>query len=88
MNGERIREIVLEVAEIEDGELTETGLFIEDYDMDSITAVAIQAAIELEFNVVFDDDQHARMTSLAALREILAEMITASALSRGEASPV
>ncbi|MCP2256519.1 acyl carrier protein [Streptoalloteichus tenebrarius] len=80
---DRIREIVLELAELEDGELTETDLFVEDLGLESLTLVEIQAAIEREFDVVFEEGQYRRMVSLAALREVFAEVRAAAAPQTG-----
>jgi acyl carrier protein len=70
---DRIREIVLELAEIEEVDLSETSLFKEDLGLASLTVIEIQAAIEREFNLVIDEQQSVLMVNLAAVREVFAE---------------
>lgn len=71
---DRIREIVLERAELEDDLLDETSLFHEEYGLASITLLEIQAAIELEYDVVISNEQAIRMVNLAGVREVFAEV--------------
>lgn len=70
---DRLRDIVLERAELEDDVLDETSLFHEDYGLPSITVLEIQAVIELEYDVVISNEQSARMVNLASVREVFAE---------------
>ncbi|WP_116248382.1 acyl carrier protein [Nocardiopsis sp. FIRDI 009] len=70
---DRIREIVLELSELEDDELDETSLFIDDYGLDSMVQVEIVAAVEREYTLVIDDAKARRMTSLSSVREVVAQ---------------
>ncbi|WP_159447816.1 acyl carrier protein [Streptoalloteichus hindustanus] len=72
---DRVREIVLELAELDDGALDETSRFVEDCGIDSMTLVEIVAAVEREYALVFEEDQIRRMVNLAALREVFAEAL-------------
>ena len=78
---DRIREIVLELAEIEEVDLSETSLFKEDLGLASLTVIEIQAAIEREFNLVIDEPQSVLMVNLAAVREVFAEARRCAAAS-------
>lgn len=70
---ERIKEIVTEILEIEDDEVTETSLFADDHGADSLRAIEILAALEKEFNVVIDQAELSRMVNLQGVHEVVAE---------------
>ncbi|MQA26067.1 MAG: acyl carrier protein [Micromonosporaceae bacterium] len=69
----RIKEIVCEVLEINQDELTDTSLFREEHGADSLRAIEIVALLEKEFNVVVDQAQFTRMVDLAGVRGVIAE---------------
>jgi acyl carrier protein len=71
---DRIRDIVLERTEVDDDVLDETSLFHEDYGLNSIVVVEIQAAIEMEYEVEIDKEQSLRMVNLAGVREVFGEV--------------
>ncbi|MEE2039307.1 acyl carrier protein [Nocardiopsis sp. CT-R113] len=48
----KLREIVSQELELEDGELTPTGHFVEDYEGDSLSLITVVARIEKEVGVV------------------------------------
>nr|WP_157358117.1 acyl carrier protein [Amycolatopsis nigrescens] len=60
----------------------ETSLFHDDHGLASITLIEIQAAVEAEYGVVVEDEMAARMVSLAAVREVLAEALSAAGAGR------
>jgi acyl carrier protein len=68
-----IRDIVLDRAELEADVLDETSLFLDDYGLTSMVIVEIQAAIEMEYDIVMTSEQSRRMVNLAAVREVFAE---------------
>ena len=70
---DEIRDIVCEILEIEPDEVTETSLFKEDHDADSLRAIEILAALEKRFDVVIDQAELARMVNLAGVYEVVAE---------------
>ncbi|MEV2274692.1 acyl carrier protein [Nocardiopsis sp. NPDC049922] len=49
---EKLRGIVIQELELEDGELTATGHFVEDYEGDSLSLITVVARIEKEMGVV------------------------------------
>ncbi|ADI09862.1 acyl carrier protein [Streptomyces sp. NPDC000941] len=70
---ETIKEIVTDILEIDPDEVTETSLFKEEHDADSLRAIEILAALEKEFNVVIPQAQLSRMTNLEGVYEVVSE---------------
>ncbi len=68
---EEIRNIVAEVLELEPEELTETSLFKEDHDADSLRAIEILARIEKLYKVEIPQAELARMTHLIAVYDVV-----------------
>ncbi len=68
-----IREIVVEILEIDPDELTESSRFIEDHNADSLRAVEILSRLEKKFNVVIPQEELPRMTSLNNTYQVLKE---------------
>ncbi|MFJ9691425.1 acyl carrier protein [Kitasatospora sp. NPDC101183] len=68
-----IKEIVCDILEIEEDEVTETSLFKEEHDADSLRAIEILAALEKRFGVVIDQAELARMVHLKGVYEVVAE---------------
>jgi acyl carrier protein len=70
---ETIKEIVCDILEIDEGDVTETSLFKEDHDADSLRAIEILAALEKEFSVVIDQGELQRMVNLKGVYEVVSE---------------
>ncbi|MDW6062473.1 MULTISPECIES: acyl carrier protein [Streptomyces] len=70
---ETIKEIVTDILEIDPDEVTETSLFKEEHDADSLRAIEILAALEKEFNVVIPQAQLSRMINLEGVYEVVSE---------------
>jgi acyl carrier protein len=70
---ETIKEIVTDILEIDPEEVTETSLFKEEHDADSLRAIEILAALEKEFNVVIPQAQLSRMINLKGVYEVVSE---------------
>lgn len=70
---ETIREIVTDILEIDPDEVTETSLFKEEHDADSLRAIEILAALEKTFNVVIDQSELARMVNLRGVYEVVSD---------------
>ncbi|MFF4387437.1 MULTISPECIES: acyl carrier protein [unclassified Streptomyces] len=68
-----IKEIVCEILELEEDEVTDISLFREDHDADSLRAIEILASLEKEFKVVIDQAELARMVNLKGVNEVVAE---------------
>ncbi len=69
----RIKEIVVDILELDEDELTDTSLFIEDHDADSLRAIEILASLEREFKIVIDQAELARMVNLDGVYEVVSE---------------
>lgn len=68
-----IKDIVCDILEIDSDELSETSLFKEDHDADSLRAIEILAALEKKFHVVIDQAELARMVNLAGVYAVVEE---------------
>lgn len=73
---DELREIVCEVLELEPEELTDTSLFAEDHDADSLRAIEILARIEKVYRVEIPQSDLPRMINLRAVYDVLLEHST------------
>ncbi|QWF85098.1 acyl carrier protein [Amycolatopsis sp. CA-230715] len=69
----RIKEIVCDILEIEEDEMTETSHFVEDHEADSLLAIEILAGMEKEFKVTIEQSELPRMVTLKGVYEVVAE---------------
>lgn len=69
---DELRDIAVEVLEIEDDEMTATSLFIEDHDADSLRAIEILARIEKKYKVDIPQAELPNMVNLQAVYEVVA----------------
>jgi acyl carrier protein len=69
----KIKEIVCDILELEEDEVSETSLFSEDHGADSLRAIEILAALEKQFSVVIDQAELDRMVNLKGVEEVVAE---------------
>jgi acyl carrier protein len=67
----KIHEIIVQELELEPGELTESGHFIDDYDADSLTLITIVARIEKELGVVVPQDEMVNMANLSGVYSVV-----------------
>lgn len=70
---ETIKEIVCDILEIEEDEVTDTSLFKEDHGADSLRAIEILAALEKEFGIVINQSELPRMVNLEGVYAVVAE---------------
>ncbi|MFE9701930.1 acyl carrier protein [Streptomyces sp. NPDC005930] len=68
-----IKDIVIDILELEDDEVTDTSLFIDDHGADSLRAIEILASLEKEFGITIDQSQLAEMVNLEAVYKVVAE---------------
>ncbi|AJZ85780.1 acyl carrier protein [Streptomyces antimycoticus] len=68
---ETIKEIVTDILEIDPDEVTETSLFKEEHDADSLRAIEILAALEKNFNIVIEQSELSRMVNLQGVYEVV-----------------
>ncbi|WP_020496662.1 acyl carrier protein [Sciscionella marina] len=71
----KIQEIVCEILEIEEDEVTETSLFIEDHDADSLRAIEILASLEKKFGITIDQAELPKMVNLSAVNEVVDQAV-------------
>ncbi|MBO3679161.1 acyl carrier protein [Streptomyces sp. NEAU-YJ-81] len=70
---ETIKEIVTDILEIDPDEVTETSLFKEEHDADSLRAIEILAALEKAFNIVIEQSELSRMVNLQGVYEVVSD---------------
>ncbi|MGV9451923.1 acyl carrier protein [Streptomyces sp. NPDC003635] len=70
---QEIKEIVCDILEIDEDEVTETSLFKEEHDADSLRAIEILAALERTQNVTIDQAELSRMVNLEGVYIVVAE---------------
>jgi acyl carrier protein len=68
-----MREIVSEILELEDDELTETSSFVDDHGADSLRAIEIMTRVEKKFKVRIPQNDLPKMTNVANLYKVVAE---------------
>lgn len=68
---EELREIALDVLELDDDELTMTSLFMEDHGADSLRAIEILARIEKKFKVDVPQAELPNMVNLESVYAIV-----------------
>lgn len=68
---EKIKDIVSNILEIEPAEMTDTSLFKEDHNADSLRAIEILASLEKEFKVEIPQTELSNMVSLSAVYEVV-----------------
>nr|WP_240942469.1 acyl carrier protein [Planosporangium thailandense] len=74
---EKIKEIVCEILEIDEAELTEESLFADDHGADSLRSIEILAALEKEFGLVIDQAELSRMVNLKGVYDVVQDAAAA-----------
>ncbi|MFD0026852.1 acyl carrier protein [Streptomyces sp. NPDC055059] len=64
---EQVSRIVIEELELEEGELTDRGHFIDDYDSDSLSLITVVSRIEKELGVAIPKDTLGDLVNLRLL---------------------
>lgn len=70
---DEIREIVAEVLELEPEEISETSLFVEDHEADSLRAIEILARLEKKYKVEIPQSELPKMVNLTEVHRILGQ---------------
>ncbi|MEU7690678.1 acyl carrier protein [Microbispora hainanensis] len=68
---EKVRDIISQELELEPGELTETGHFIDEYDADSLSLITILARIEKELGIAVPQDELPNMPNLQGVYQVM-----------------
>ncbi|MCX5142760.1 MULTISPECIES: acyl carrier protein [unclassified Streptomyces] len=71
----QLRDIVIEVLELDADELTDTSSFIDDHDADSLLAIEILARIEKDLGVTIPQDDLTEMGNLDGVRAVVARSL-------------
>lgn len=70
---EKIKTLICDILELEAEEVTDTSLFKEDHEADSLLAIEIVASLEKHFNITIEQSEMARMVNLAGIYAVVAE---------------
>lgn len=67
----QVKELVCELLELDEAEVTDTSRFVDDHAADSLTLIEILAGLEKRFNVVIAQSDVPRMVNLCGVYEVL-----------------
>ena len=70
---EQIKEIVCEILEIEIAEVTDTSLFKEDHNADSLGSIEILSSLERVFSIEIDQAELTRMVNIDGVVAVVEE---------------
>ncbi|GAA2953183.1 acyl carrier protein [Streptomyces sp. NPDC003016] len=70
---EQVSRIVIEELELEEGELTGSGHFIDDYDSDSLSLITVVSRIEKELGVAIPKTELGDLVNLSLLVEAVVQ---------------
>ncbi|MEV0961433.1 acyl carrier protein [Streptomyces sp. NPDC049910] len=70
---QEIKEIICDILEIDEDEVTETSLFKEEHDADSLRAIEILAALERTQKVTIGQSELSRMVNLEGVYAVVTE---------------
>ncbi|MFF2148843.1 acyl carrier protein [Kitasatospora sp. NPDC058190] len=68
-----VKEIVCDILELDEDEVSDTSLFIEDHGADSLRAIEILASLEKEFGITIDQSELSEMVNLERVYQVVAE---------------
>jgi acyl carrier protein len=68
-----MKEIIVEILEIDPEEMTDTSSFIDDHGADSLRAIEIMSRIEKKFKVKIPQNDLQKMTNLANVYAVVKE---------------
>lgn len=67
-----VKEIVCDILELEEDEVTDTSLFIEEHGADSLRAIEILASLEKEFGITIEQSELSQMVNLESVYQVVA----------------
>ncbi len=70
---ENIKEIVCDILELEETEVTQTSLFKEDHNADSLRAIEILATLEKEYQIKIPQAELTKMVNLDGVYGVVSE---------------
>jgi acyl carrier protein len=68
-----IKELVCDILEVDPDEVTETSLFKQDHDADSLRAIEIMAALERNYGIEIAQPDMARMVNMEGVLAVVSE---------------
>jgi len=71
---EQIKGIVCDILEVDEEEVTDTSLFVEDHDADSMRLIEILSSLELNLKVTIPQSELPRMVNLAGVYGVVSEL--------------
>lgn len=69
----QIKKVVCDILEVDEDEVTEFSLFKEEFDMDSLRAIEIVAALEKRLGLTVEEEQAKDIVNLAGVYKVLGE---------------
>ncbi|AGS71561.1 acyl carrier protein [Streptomyces collinus] len=69
----QIKDIVCDILELELDEVSDTSLFKEEHDADSLRTIEILASLERTFGITLKQSELSRMVNLAGVHAVVAE---------------
>ncbi|MFJ9819546.1 acyl carrier protein [Streptomyces sp. NPDC101151] len=69
----QIKDIVCDILELELDEVTDTSLFKEEHDADSLRTIEILASLERTFGITLKQSELSRMVNLTGVYAVVAE---------------
>ncbi|MEY9875815.1 acyl carrier protein [Streptacidiphilus sp. MAP12-33] len=70
---EQIKQLVCDILELELDEVTDTSLFKEEHDADSLRTIEILASLERIFGIALEQAELSRMVNLVGVYAVVAE---------------
>ncbi|MFI6358562.1 acyl carrier protein [Streptomyces sp. NPDC050743] len=70
---QQIKEIICDILELEEDEISETSRFVEEHDADSMRLIEILSSLELNLGVTIEQADLPRMVNLTGVYEVVAE---------------
>ena len=73
----KIKSVVCEILEIDPSEMTDTSLFMEDHEADSLGRIEILSALERELGIEIEQEALARMVNLDGVVAVVEDALAA-----------
>jgi acyl carrier protein len=73
----KIKSIVCEILEIDPAEMTDTSLFKDDHDADSLGAIEILSALERDLGIEIEQEQLTSMVNLDGVVAVVEDALAA-----------
>jgi acyl carrier protein len=71
----QIKTMVCELLEVEENEVLDTSSFVDEFEMDSLLAIELVAALEKRMDLKIDQEDMRRMVNLEGVYEVVREAV-------------